>query len=460
MRTEEDSFGSIEVPDDCYWGAQTARSLQNFSIGIEKMPLPLIRSFGLQKYGAARANMILGELDENLGEYILKAAQEIIDGKLDDQFPLALWQTGSGTQTNMNVNEVISNRAIELMGGLKGSKTPIHPNDHVNKGQSSNDSFPTVMHMATVQETLGRLLPAIHKMMDVLKKKSVDFQHIIKIGRTHLQDATPLTLGQEMGGYLAQITSCEAMIQSALKPLHALAQGGTAVGTGLNAHPQFSQTFAKEIAKMTGLPFYSGPNKFALLSAHDDLVHFSGVLNTLATALMKIANDIRLLGSGPRCGIGELILPSNEPGSSIMPGKVNPTQCEALTMICAHVMGCHVATTIGGFQGHFQLNVFKPLIIYNILQSIALLSDGIESFTLRCLEGLQPQEDHIAQLRDRSLMLVTALNTHVGYDLAAKIAKKAYDDHLTLKESALSYGILEKDFDDWVRPEKMLGNVS
>ena len=456
-RIESDSMGIINVDHDVYWGAQTQRSLDNFKIGIEKMPLPLIRALGIQKRAAAVINQKLGLLEDLVAEAIIKAADEIIAGKMDNQFPLAVWQTGSGTQSNMNANEVIANRAIEMLGGTLGSKTPVHPNDHVNCGQSSNDTFPTVMHIAAVIEIHTCLLPALRGMLQTLEEKQHAFKDIIKIGRTHLQDATPLTLGQVFSSYAQQIRQGIARLEHALPNLYQLAQGGTAVGTGLNTHPNFAEQFAQEVACYTGHPFVTAPNKFEALAAHDALVDASGVLNVLATSLMKIANDIRLLGSGPRCGIGELILPANEPGSSIMPGKVNPTQSEALTMVCAQVMGNHVTVTIGGANGSYELNVFKPVIIYNVLQSIRLLGDGIQSFNDHCLMGVVANTTRIKQLLDQSLMLVTALNPHIGYDNAAKIAKQAYQEDKTLKQVALELDLVTAEqFDQWVLPENMV----
>ncbi len=460
VRIESDSFGEIEVPADKYWGAQTSRSLMNFKIGGETMPRPLIHALGTLKRSAAVVNMQLGVLDKTIGEAIVKAATEVMEGKLDDHFPLVVWQTGSGTQTNMNANEVISNRAIEMLGGVMGSKKPVHPNDHVNMGQSSNDSFPTAMHIAALAELNKSLLPAFRHLRDTLAAKQDEFKGIIKIGRTHLQDATPLTLGQEFSGYVAQMDYLLRMLDTdALAfPLRYLAQGGTAVGTGLNAKKGFAEAFAKEVANVTGLPFETAPNKFAYLAAHDQLVAFSGGLNTAATALMKIAHDIRMLGSGPRCGLGELSLPENEPGSSIMPGKVNPTQSEAMTMVCAQVMGNHVAVTVGGSNGHFELNVFKPVIIYNVLQSLRLLADAAVSFADNCVVGIVANVERIEKLRDESLMLVTALNPHIGYDNAAKIAKKAHKEGTTLKQAALALELLTAEqFDAWVRPEDMVG---
>ena len=457
-RTESDTMGKLQVPADRYWGAQTQRSLQNFRIGGERMPAPLVRALGIQKKAAARANRALRVLDAERAGAIEKAAGEVIDGTLEDEFPLVVWQTGSGTQTNMNANEVIANRAIELLGGEIGSKSPVHPNDHVNLGQSSNDTFPTVMHIAAAEEIHNRLLPALKHLHGALAVKSKEFAKIVKIGRTHLQDATPLTLGQEFSGYARQIELGMARVKDAQPRLSHLAQGGTAVGTGLNAKKGFDRRFAAEVAKITGLPFVTARNKFEGLAAHDAMVEASGVLNTLAVSLMKIANDIRLLGSGPRCGIGELALPENEPGSSIMPGKVNPTQAEALTMVCCQVMGNHVTITIAGSQGHLELNVFKPVIIFNLLQSIRLLADGAVSFTDNCVAGIRANEDRINRLLGESLMLVTALNPHIGYDSAAKIAKHAHAKGLTLKQSAIELGLVtSEEFDLWVRPENMLG---
>ena len=456
-RIESDSIGEIAVPADKYWGAQTQRSLQNFDIGEEKMPRPLVRAFGLQKKASALANMELGALDKKLGQAILHAADEVADGTLSDQFPLAVWQTGSGTQTNMNANEVISNRAIEILGGKIGSKDPVHPNDHVNMGQSSNDSFPTVMHIAAAEQLHHELIPALELLHRELDAKAQKFKDIVKNGRTHLQDATPLTLGQEFSGYAAQIKYGIARDKDTLPRLYQLAQGGTAVGTGINTKVGFAEKFAAQISKITNLPFVTAENKFEALAAHDALVEASGALNTLAVSLMKIANDIRLLGSGPRSGIGEIILPANEPGSSIMPGKVNPTQSEALTMVCAQVMGNHVAVTIAGSNGHFELNVFKPVIIYNVLQSIRLLADSANSFATRCVHGIEADETRIRQLMENSLMLVTALNPHIGYDNAAKIAKKAHAEGTSLKEAGIALGLLSaQQFDEWVRPADMI----
>ena len=458
FRIESDSFGTLEVPSDKYWGAQTERSLMNFKISTEKMPPALIRALGILKKAAAKVNMDLGVLDKNLGEAICKAANEIIELKLQDHFPLVIWQTGSGTQTNMNVNEVISNRAIEILGGKLGSKNPVHPNDHVNMGQSSNDTFPTAMHIAAVEEIHHKLLPALEKLYAGLKNKSAEFKDRIKIGRTHLQDATPLTLEQEFSGYYTQIEYGIERVKRALPSLYQLAQGGTAVGTGINSIKGFDIKFAKEVSNITGLPFITAKNKFESLAAHDAIIECSGALNVLAASLMKIANDIRLLGSGPRCGFGELTLPENEPGSSIMPGKVNPTHCEALTMLCAQVMGNNTTISIAGSNGHFELNVFKPVMIHNLLQSIRLLADGAVSFTDHCISGIKANRERIESLRDESLMLVTALNPHIGYDNAAKIAKKAHKEGTTLKASAIELGLLTNEqFDQWVRPENMIG---
>ncbi len=456
-RQESDSFGNIDVAADRYWGAQTQRSLQNFKIGGETMPEPLIRAFGILKLSAAKVNMNLGVLDKTIGEKIVAAASEVIDGKMAAHFPLVVWQTGSGTQTNMNVNEVISNRAIEMMGGVMGSKKPVHPNDHVNMGQSSNDSFPTAMHIAAAYEIKNHLIPSLKHLHAALVAKQNEFKDIIKIGRTHTQDATPLTLGQEFSGYAKQIENAIRRAEGTLPALYELAQGGTAVGTGLNAKKGFAEAFAKEVANLTKLPFVTAPNKFEALAANDALVEASGVLNTIAVSMMKIANDIRFLGSGPRSGLGELSLPENEPGSSIMPGKVNPTQCEALTMVCAQVMGNHVSVSVGGSNGHFELNVFKPVIIYNVLQSIRLIADSAVSFTDNCVVGIVANRDRITKLMNESLMLVTSLNPHIGYDNAAKIAKKAHKEHTSLKEAGIALGLLTSEqFDQWVKPETMI----
>ena len=456
-RIETDSFGEIEVPGDKYWGAQTQRSLQNFKIGGETMPVPLIRAFGIQKKASALANMDLGVLDAKLGNAIVAAAEEVMDGSLDGNFPLVVWQTGSGTQTNMNLNEVISNRAIEILGGQMGTKKPVHPNDHVNMGQSSNDSFPTAMHIAAAEQAYHELIPNLEHLHAALDAKAKAFDKIVKIGRTHLQDATPMTLGQEFSGYAKQVEYAVKRVQGALPRVMALAQGGTAVGTGINAKIGFDALFAKKVADITGLDFITAENKFEALATHDALVELSGVLNTIAASLMKIANDVRLLASGPRCGIGEISLPENEPGSSIMPGKVNPTQSEAMTMVCAQVMGNHVAVTVGGSNGHFELNVFKPVIIYNVLQSIRLISDAALSFTDNCVVGIEANEKRIEKLLYESLMLVTALNPHIGYDNAAKIAKKAHHDGTSLKEAGIALGILTSEqFDQWINPADMI----
>lgn len=456
-RIETDSFGEIEVPADMYWGAQTQRSMQNFDIGTEKMPAALVRALGIQKKASALTNMSLNALDAKLGNAIVQAADEVIDGTLANQFPLAIWQTGSGTQTNMNANEVIAGRANEILANIRGGKTPVHPNDHVNMGQSSNDSFPTVMHIATGETIYHDLIPSLEMLHSALEMKSKDFANIVKIGRTHLQDATPLTLGQEFGGYAAQIKYGIERIKGSLPRVMQLAQGGTAVGTGINCLEGFAEGFAAQVSNITGLEFITAENKFEALATHDALVEMSGMLNVLAASLMKIANDIRLMGSGPRSGIGEILLPENEPGSSIMPGKVNPTQCEALTMVCAQVMGNHVTVTIGGSNGHFELNVFKPVIIYNVLQSIELLSDACRSFTDHCLVGIVPNYERIKYLMENSLMLVTALNPHIGYDNSAKIAKKAHKEGTSLKEAGIALGLLTSEqFDEWVIPEDMI----
>ncbi len=457
IRSETDSIGSIDVPAERYWGAQTQRSLQNFKIGGEKMPAPLIRALGIQKKAAALSNMDLGDLDHKIGESIVNAANEVIDGTLLDEFPLVVWQTGSGTQSNMNANEVISNRAIEMLGGERGSKDPVHPNDHVNMGQSSNDSFPTAMYIAAGEQIHHALIPALKLLHGALDKKSNDFAKIVKIGRTHLQDATPLTLGQEFSGYAKQMEYAVDRVNACLPRVMQLAQGGTAVGTGINSRAGFAEKFAAHVAHITGLDFVTAENKFEALAAHDALVELSGAMNVIATSLMKIANDIRLLGSGPRSGIGELNLPANEPGSSIMPGKVNPTQCEALTMVCAQVMGNNVAVSVAGSNGHFELNVFKPVMIYNVLQSIRLISDACNSFTENCVLGIEANEPRIDKLMNESLMLVTALNPHIGYDNAAKIAKKAHEDGSTLKEAGEALGLLtEEQFNEWIKPLEMI----
>ena len=455
-RTETDTFGPIEVPADRLWGAQTERARRNFNIGDERMPIAIIRALAIVKRAAAEANRELGTLDAQRASAIVSAAQEVIDGKLDDHFPLPVWQTGSGTQTNMNVNEVIAARANMLLGGEPGAKSPVHPNDHVNMSQSSNDCVPTAMHIAAVQETTNRLLPALAGLQGAIENKSREFDRIIKIGRTHTQDATPLTLGQEFSGYAAQVKHGCERVRTALKDLYPLAQGGTAVGTGLNADPRFGEIVATIIATLTGLPFTSAPNKFEALAAHDAFVFLHGALTSVATALFKIANDIRLLGSGPRSGIGELILPENEPGSSIMPGKVNPTQSEALTMVCCQVFGNHTTLSLAGSQGHFELNVYKPVIAYATLQSIRLLADASSSFTEHCVTGIRADEARIGELMQRSLMLVTALAPAIGYERAASIAKAAHANGTTLREEAIRLGYVSADdFDRLVRPDQM-----
>ena len=457
-RTESDSFGPIDVPQDKLWGAQTQRSFQNFKIGGERMPTPLIRAFGLLKQAAAEANMAMGKLDKKVGNAIAAASAEVASGQLDDHFPLVVWQTGSGTQTNMNLNEVIANRANEMLGGKRGDKKPVHPNDAVNYGQSSNDSFPTAMHIAAVRQIHDHALPALDHLAEALEKKSKEFTKVIKIGRTHLQDATPVTLGQEFTGYATQIRLGIDRVKACLPRLYPLAQGGTAVGTGLNSAKGFDKAFADELKKLTGLPFTPAKNKFEALAAHDAMVELSGAYNVLAVSLMKIANDLRLLGSGPRSGIAEINLPENEPGSSIMPGKVNPTQAEAMTMVCTQVMGNHVTVTIAGSNGHLELNVFKPVIIYNVLQSGRLLADACVSFTDNCVAGITVNLARIKQLLEQSLMLVTALNTHIGYDNAAKVAKKAHKEGKSLKQAAMELDLLTSaQFDQWVRPADMLG---
>ncbi|MEM1199888.1 MAG: class II fumarate hydratase [Pseudomonadota bacterium] len=457
-RTETDSFGPLKVPADKYWGAQTQRSLGNFKIGVETMPAPLVRALGVIKKAAALTNMDLKNLDRKTGQAISKAATEVIDGKLNDNFPLVVWQTGSGTQSNMNANEVIANRAIELLGGEIGSKDPVHPNDHVNRSQSSNDTFPTAMHIAAVEQVHHALLPALEHLHDALADKAKAWRKTIKIGRTHLQDATPLTLGQEFSGYAAQLKLGMERVKTTLPRLYPLAQGGTAVGTGLNTKKGFDKTFAAHVAKITKLPFKTAPNKFEALAAHDAMVEVSGALNVVAVSLFKIANDIRLLGSGPRSGLGELSLPENEPGSSIMPGKVNPTQCEAMTMVCTQVMGNHTTVSMAGSQGHFELNVFKPVMIYNVLQSIRLLADACHSFTDNCVVGISANDEQIAALMERSLMLVTALAPSIGYDNATRIAKTAHKNGTTLRDEAVGLGfVTAEEFDKIVRPEKMIG---
>jgi fumarate hydratase, class II len=456
-RSETDSFGPIEVSADRYWGAQTERSRRNFRIGQDRMPMPIVHALGIVKLASAETNRELALLDQRRARAIVRAAREVIDGKLDDHFPLVVWQTGSGTQTNMNLNEVIANRANELLGGELGAKTPVHPNDHVNMSQSSNDSFPTAMHIAAAMGIVGDLIPALSELHLALRKKEKAFAHIVKIGRTHTQDATPLTLGQEFSGYAAQVESGIARLRVAVKDLYPLAQGGTAVGTGLNSKPKFAKAFARHVAKITKLRFTSAPNKFEALAANDAYVFAHGAINSVATGLFKIANDIRLLGSGPRSGLGELILPENEPGSSIMPGKVNPTQCEALTMVCCQVFGNHTTITIAGSQGHFELNVYKPVLAYCMMHSIQLMSDVARSFTEHCVEGIRADEKRIRELMERSLMLVTALAPRIGYDNAAKVAKSAHARGTTLKEEAVRLGFVSAaEFDRLVQPVKMI----
>lgn len=455
-RSETDSFGPIDVPADRYWGAQTERSRQNFRIGHDRMPMPIVHALGVVKLASAETNRELGLLDQRRARAIIRAAHEVIDGKLDDHFPLVVWQTGSGTQTNMNLNEVIANRANEMLGGELGAKKPVHPNDHVNMSQSSNDSFPTAMHIAAAQGITADLIPALGELLRALRKKEKAFAHIVKIGRTHTQDATPLTLGQEFSGYAAQVESGIARLRTAVKELYPLAQGGTAVGTGLNSKPRFAKAFARHAAKITGLPFTSAPNKFEALASNDAYVSVHGAINSVATGLFKIANDIRLLGSGPRSGLGELILPENEPGSSIMPGKVNPTQCEAMTMVCCQVFGNQTAITVAGSQGHFELNVYKPVLAYCMMHSIQLLSDVSRSFTEHCVEGIRADEKRIRDLMERSLMLVTALAPKIGYDNAAKVAKSAHARGTTLKEEAVRLGFVSvAEFERLVQPDKM-----
>ena len=457
-RTETDSMGTIEVPADRYWGAQTQRSLHHFSIGDDRMPLEVVRAFGILKKACAEVNAELGRLPKDRADLIVAAADEVIDGALDDHFPLYVWQTGSGTQSNMNANEVIANRAIELAGGELGSKTPVHPNDDVNMSQSSNDTFPTAMHVASATAVVERLLPSVRDLRDALDKRAREFDDIVKIGRTHLQDAVPLTLGQEFSGYVAQLHDAIGRIEQSLPGLYQLAIGGTAVGTGLNAPEGFGEKAAGEIAELTGLPFTAAPNAFAALAAHDGMVAAHGLIRTLATALMKIANDIRWLGSGPRSGLGELDLPENEPGSSIMPGKVNPTQSEAMTMVCTQVFGNDAAIMFAGSQGNFELNVFKPVMVRNFLHSVGILADACRTFREFCIEGLKPNRQRIQELVERSLMLVTALSPHIGYDKAAEIAKKAHHEGATLKETAVALGyVTEAAYDQWVRPENMTG---
>ena len=457
-RTETDSMGNIDVPENSYYGAQTARSLIHFDIGTETMPREIIRGMGILKKASAIVNSELGLMPENIKGLICQAADEVIEGKLDEHFPLRVWQTGSGTQSNMNTNEVIANRAIVIAGGIIGSKDPVHPNDHVNMGQSSNDTFPTAMHISTVERVNDALIPAISTLARSFRKKTSEFQDIIKIGRTHLMDATPLTLGQEFSGYTTQLEYALDRINGCMPRMYQIALGGTAVGTGLNSHKDFAVKVANQIAELTGYPFVTAPNKFESLAAHDAIVEVSGVLKTIACSLMKIANDIRWLGSGPRCGIGEIVLPANEPGSSIMPGKVNPTQSEALTMVAAQVIGNDTVINVGGSSGNFELNVFKPVMIYNLLQSIRLLADSCRSFNDHCVVGIEPDRANIEKHLNGSLMLVTALNPHIGYDNAAKVAKKAYQDNITLKEAAAALNLLTpEEFDEKVRPEKMTG---
>ena len=458
-RIESDTFGKIKVPKDRYWGAQTQRSLKNFNIGSEKIPEVIITAFGMQKKAAAMANIQLREISKKVGGAIIKASDEIIKKKLDENFPLSVWQAGSGTQTNMNVNEVISNRANQMLGSKLGSKSPVHPNDHVNCSQSSNDSFPTVMHIATALEVNQRLLPALQNLHTALRKKSKEFSRIIKLGRTHTQDATPITLGQEFSGYAKQIEFGVERITSVLPKVYQVAQGGTAVETGLNRKKNFEKIFLKKLVGIAGLPFTSAANKFEAIAAHDTLVEFSGALNVIAVSCMKIANDIRFLASGPRGGLGEIIIPKNEPGSSIMPGKVNPTQCEAISQVCAQVMGNHVTISIAGSSGHFELNAFKPVIIFNLLQSIQLLADSGSSFAKNCILGIKADKKKINSLLKNSLMLVTALNPHIGYENSAKIANKAYKEGTSLKQAAVSLGLVsESEFDQWVQPKHMLGS--
>jgi fumarate hydratase, class II len=455
-RSETDSFGSIDVAADRYWGAQTERSRRNFRIGHDRMPIGIVHALGIVKLASAETNRELGLLDARRARAIVRAAREVIDGKLDEHFPLVVWQTGSGTQTNMNLNEVIANRANELLGGKLGAKEPVHPNDHVNMSQSSNDSFPTAMHIAAAGGIVADLIPALSELLGALRKKQKAFAHIVKIGRTHTQDATPLTLGQEFSGYAAQVESGIARLREAVRNLYPLAQGGTAVGTGLNSKPKFAKAFARHVAKITKLPFTSAPNKFEALASNDAYVFVHGAINSMATGLFKIANDIRLLGSGPRSGLGELILPENEPGSSIMPGKVNPTQCEAVTMVCCQVFGNHTAITVAGSQGHFELNVYKPVLAYCMMHSIQLMADVARSFTEHCVAGIRADEKRIRELMERSLMLVTALAPKIGYDNAAKVAKSAHARGTTLKEEAVRLGfVTPAEFDRLVQPDKM-----
>ncbi len=458
VRIETDTMGPVEVPADRYWGAQTQRALANFPIGEERMPPPLIHALGLVKLACARVNVAMGRLDPRLGEAIARAAREVAEGRLDDHFPLRVWQTGSGTQTHMNVNEVIANRANELLGAPRGARSPVHPNDHVNLGQSSNDTFPTAMHVAAAREVHGRLIPALEHLLAELEAKRERFADLVKIGRTHLMDAVPVTLGQEFSGWAQQVLYGLERLRGVMPRVCELAQGGTAVGTGLNTPRGFAERVAAEIARLTGLPFTSAPNKFEAIAAHDAMVELSGVLNVLACSLHKIANDVRLLASGPRCGLAEITLPANEPGSSIMPGKVNPTQAEALTMVCVQVMGHHAAVTFAGASGHLELNVYKPLIAHDVLRSIGLLADAVRSFTDRCVVGIEARPERLRAYVERSLMLVTALTPRIGYDRAAEIAKKAWAEDLTLREAAVALGYLTaEEFDALVRPERMLG---
>ncbi|MGK7245708.1 class II fumarate hydratase [Buttiauxella agrestis] len=460
VRSEKDSMGPIDVPADKLWGAQTQRSLEHFRISTEKMPTALIHALALTKRAAAKVNMDLGLLVSGSGKAIMDAADEVLAGKHPDEFPLAIWQTGSGTQSNMNMNEVLANRASEILGGVRGMERKVHPNDDVNKSQSSNDVFPTAMHVAAVIAVREQLIPQLNVLKETLQGKAEAFKDIVKIGRTHLQDATPLTLGQEISGWVAMLEHSLKHVENSLPHVAELALGGTAVGTGLNTHPEYAVRVAKELAEITGQSFVTAPNKFEALATCDALVHSHGALKGLAASLMKIANDVRWLSSGPRCGIGEIAIPENEPGSSIMPGKVNPTQCEAMTMLCCQVMGNDVAVNMGGASGNFELNVYRPMVIHNFLQSVRLLADGMESFNEHCAVGIEPNRDRITQLLNESLMLVTALNTHIGYDRAAEIAKKAHKEGLTLKASALKLGYLTEDeFDAWVRPEEMLGSM-
>lgn len=460
MRVERDSMGPIEVPADRLWGAQTQRSLEHFHISQEKMPTALIDALAKVKRASATVNMVLGLLDKNRGNAIIQAIDEVLAGQHPQEFPLSVWQTGSGTQSNMNMNEVLANRASELLGGIRGGERLVHPNDDVNKSQSSNDVFPTAMHVAAVIGLYEQLLPAIDTLHKTLADKAEAYRDIVKIGRTHLQDATPLTLGQEISGWVAMLAHSKKHVEMVLPHLCELALGGTAVGTGLNTHPDYAEGVARELAELTGKPFVSAPNKFEALATCDALVHAHGALKGLAASMMKIANDVRWLASGPRCGIGEISIPENEPGSSIMPGKVNPTQCEAMTMLCAQVMGNDVAINIGGASGNFELNVFRPMVIHNFLQSVRLLTDGMHSFNTHCAVGIEPNRERITQLLNQSLMLVTALNTHIGYDKAAQIAKKAHKEGTSLKEAALALGYLTSDeFDEWVQPQAMVGSI-